>query len=107
MNNHGQNLLYLSFGAVGSVNYLYYAPIVLFFGYGIVEFLKIKYPQNGFNGYVDLIRNNKFFVFEAKGKLEIILFVYLLATLPIDFMGRIVKVVLIGQLLLMKYKINQ
>ena len=35
-NNHGQNLLYISFGSMGFVNYLYYAPIVLFFAYGIV-----------------------------------------------------------------------
>ena len=63
MNNHGQNLLYISFGAVGYVNFLYYSPIVLFFGYGIVEYVKIKYPQNGFNGYVDLIRNSKFHIF--------------------------------------------
>ena len=36
MSNHGQNLLYISFGSIGFVNYLYYAPIVLFFAYGIV-----------------------------------------------------------------------
>lgn len=35
-NNHGQNLLYVSFGSVGFVNYIYYAPIVLFFAFGIV-----------------------------------------------------------------------
>jgi hypothetical protein len=35
-NNHGQNLLYISFGAVGYINYLYYAPIALFFAYGIM-----------------------------------------------------------------------
>lgn len=36
LNNHGQNLLYISFGSIGFVNYIYYAPIVLFFSYGIV-----------------------------------------------------------------------
>ena len=35
-NNHGQNLLYISFGSVGFANYIYYAPIVLFFAYNIV-----------------------------------------------------------------------
>ena len=35
MNNHGQNLMYLTFGFAGHVNYLFYAPITLFFGYGI------------------------------------------------------------------------
>lgn len=63
MNNHGQNLLYITFGAVGHVNYLYYSPIVLFFGYGIVEYVKIKYPVNRFNGYIDLIRNNRYYIF--------------------------------------------
>jgi hypothetical protein len=36
LNNHGQNLLYISFGSMGFVNYLYYFPIVLFFAYGII-----------------------------------------------------------------------
>jgi hypothetical protein len=31
----------------------------------------------------------------------------MLVTLPLDFMGRIIKLFLIGQLLLVKYKINQ
>ena len=35
MNNHGQNLLYISFGMSGPVNYLYYAPIALFFLFGV------------------------------------------------------------------------
>lgn len=34
-NNHGQNILYIVFGSMGYINYLYYAPIVLFFAYGI------------------------------------------------------------------------
>ena len=36
MNNHGQNILYVSFGAIGFVNYLYYSPIVVFFLFGVV-----------------------------------------------------------------------
>lgn len=36
LNNHGQNLLYISIGSLGFINYLYYAPIVLFFAYGIL-----------------------------------------------------------------------
>ena len=35
-NNHGQNLIYISFGSVGFTNFIYFAPIVLFFAYGIV-----------------------------------------------------------------------
>ena len=44
LNNHGQNIMYITFGISGQVNYLYYAPIALFFGYGIAEYIKIKYP---------------------------------------------------------------
>lgn len=36
LNNHGQNLLYISIGSLGFINYLYYAPIVIFFAYGIL-----------------------------------------------------------------------
>lgn len=63
MNNHGQNILYISFGATGYVNYLYYAPIVLFFGYGIVEYVNMKWPDNKYKSYVDMVRNNKYYVF--------------------------------------------
>lgn len=50
-NNHGQNIFYITVGGMGSVNYLFYAPIVLFFGYGIVEYVNIKYPQHAINRY--------------------------------------------------------
>lgn len=36
MNNHGQNILYIAIGSLGFINYLYYAPIVVFFAYNIV-----------------------------------------------------------------------
>lgn len=106
MNNHGQNILYITFGATGHVNYLYYSPIVLFFGYGIVEYIKIKHPQFKYSNHIDMIRNNKFYIFEMKGKLELIFLIYLIATLPFDFMGRLIKIFLLGQLLIMKYKVN-
>jgi hypothetical protein len=32
--------------------------------------------------------------------------VYLIVTLPFDFLGRVVKVFLMGQLLMLKYKMN-
>jgi len=64
MNNHGQNILYISVGSMGFVNYLYYAPIVLFFAFNIVEFVKIKFPTSNFNAlYGDMIRNYKFYVY--------------------------------------------
>lgn len=105
-NNHGQNIMYITLGGIGYVNYLYYAPIVLFFAYGIVEFVKIKFPQNGLNVYGEVIRNNRHAVFEAKAKLEIAFFVFLLVTLPFDLGGRLIKLFLIGQFLLVKYKVN-
>ena len=67
MNNHGQNLMYITFGISGSINYLYYSPIVLFFGYGIAEYVKINYPQNKYINYVDMVRNNRGKIFETKG----------------------------------------
>jgi hypothetical protein len=105
-NNHGQNIFYITVGGIGFTNYLYYSPIVLFFAYGIVEFIKIKYPQNTLNTYGEIIRKNRYWVFETKAKLEIIFFLFVLVTLPFDFGGRIIKLFLIGQFLLVKYKVN-
>ncbi len=106
LNNHGQNLLYISFGALGFVNYLYYSPIALFFFYGIVEFLNLKYPQLAINHYGSIIRSNRFYVMEGRCKLEIAFFVYLLLSLPFDLMGRLIKLFMIGQYLLIKYRIS-
>lgn len=36
LNNHGQNVLYLLIGSLGFVNYLYYAPVILFFAFNLV-----------------------------------------------------------------------
>lgn len=44
-------------------------------------------------------------MFETKSILEIAFFVFLLLTLPFDF-GRIIKLFLMGQFLLVKYKVN-
>ena len=107
MNNHGQNILYSSFGAIGFVNYLYYAPIVLFFCYGVIEFLRLKLPDLAFNRYGDLIRHNKWWVYEGKCRLEIFFFLYLVFTLPFDLMGRGLKCFIMGQFLFIKYRINQ
>lgn len=68
--------------------------------------MKIKFPQNGFNYYGDLVRYNKFYIYEGKGRIEIFVFLYMLVSLPLDFMGRIIKVFLMGQYLLIKYRIN-
>ena len=106
VNNHGQNLLYIASGMIGFVNYLYYAPMVVFFLYGIAEFVKIKYPQSGMAAYADLARNNKGAVLECKGYLELIFVGYLLLTLPLDFMGRAVKAFITAQVLVIKYSLN-
>lgn len=106
MNNHGQNLLYISFGAIGFVNYLYYAPMVLFFAYNIVEFVKIKFPSLNFNQYGDVIRHNKFWIHEGKSRIELFFFFYLLFTLPLDFMGRAIKCFMMGQFLFIKYRLS-
>lgn len=62
-NNHGQNLLWITLGGLGFINYLFYSPIVLFFAFGIVEFMRIKFPQSGLNAYGDIFRNNKNAIF--------------------------------------------
>ena len=49
LNNHGQNLMYIGLGAMGTVNLLYYAPLILFFVFGFAEFLNQKYPNGRFS----------------------------------------------------------
>lgn len=107
MNNHGQNLLYISIGSLGFINYLYYAPIALFFAYNIVEFVKIKFPSHSFNAsYGDIIRYNKFYVYEGKCKIELAFLAYCIVTLPFDLMGRLIKIFIMAQFLLVKYRLN-
>jgi hypothetical protein len=66
MNNHGQNLLYIAFGALGFVNYLYYAPIALFFFYGISEYINIKHPNANISQYIAIIRHHRFYILEGR-----------------------------------------
>lgn len=106
-NNHGQNILYISVGCMGFVNYLYYAPIVLFFAFNIVEFVKIKFPGSNFNVlYGDMIRHYKFYVYEGKCRIEMVFLAYCVVTLPLDFLGRAIKVFVLAQMFLVKYRIN-
>lgn len=88
------------------MNYLFYAPIVIFFAYNIIEFIKIKFPANSFNAYGDVIRYNKFYVYEGKCKAEIIFLVYCICTLPLDLMGRAIKVFIMAQFLMVKYRLS-
>lgn len=36
MNPHGQNILYIGMGCIGYINFLFYAPLILYFGYSLV-----------------------------------------------------------------------
>lgn len=49
LNNHGQNIMYLGVGVVGQVNLLYYAPIILFFAFGLAEYINQKYPNTKYS----------------------------------------------------------
>jgi hypothetical protein len=106
MNNHGQNLLYVSFGAIGFTNYLYYAPMVLFFFYGIVEFVRLYFPSFSLNRAGDLIRYNKWWVYEGKCRLEIFFCLYCILSLPFDFMNRGLKCFIMVQFLFIKFRIS-
>lgn len=35
MNNHGQNILYIGMGCVGNTNFLFFAPLMIYFFYGL------------------------------------------------------------------------
>ena len=104
--NHGQNLLYIATGMIGFTNYLFYAPIVIFFAYAVVEFVKIKYPLSGMSAYADIIRNNKNAVLECKAYLELIWVGYLVVTLPLGFISRAVKAYITAQVLIVKYGLS-
>lgn len=110
MNHHGQNVLYLGMGAAGQPNFLFYAPLLLYFFYGLAEFYNQLYPQNTGNpklrGYVEQVRTHKWFFMETKSRLEIIYFVYLLVTIPLDF-SRILKCLLMGQYNMLRYRATQ
>ena len=60
-------------GYTGGVNFLYYSPLVLYFAYGIVEYVNQKYNNTSlapkYMPYVTAIRNQKFYIMEGKGKL--------------------------------------
>lgn len=106
VSNHGQNLLYIATGMIGFTNYLFYAPIVIFFAYAIAEFVKIKYPLSGMAAYADIIRNNKNAFLECKAYLELIWVGYLVVTLPLGLLSRAVKALLTAQILIVKYGLS-
>jgi hypothetical protein len=72
-NSHGQNILYLGMGCVGNTNFLFFAPLILYFFYGLSEFYNQMVPAGAgsskLRGYVDQIRNNRFYFMETKSRL--------------------------------------
>ena len=95
-------------GCIGSTNFLFYAPLALYFFYGLAEFYNQKMPgaiSPKIKEAVDVIRTNRWLFMEAKSRIEIIYFIYLLITIPIDF-SRILKCVLIGQYNMLKYRVS-
>ena len=102
--------MYIGMGSMGHVNFLFYAPLILFFAFGIIEFINQKYSNTTlapkYMPFVNMIRHNKYYVMEGRGKLEITYFVFLILSLPLDFLNRMLKVVLMGQYLLLKFRIS-
>lgn len=64
--------MYIGLGAMGYVNFLYYAPLIIFFAFGFVEYVNQKYPNTKYSEkympWINLIRNQKFYVYEGKAK---------------------------------------
>ena len=67
LNPHGQNILYIGMGCVGNTNFLFFAPLILYFFYGLAEFYNQMFPAGAgagspkIKGYVDTIRNNRWY----------------------------------------------
>lgn len=57
--------------------------------------------------YINMARNQKFYIMEGKAKLEIVCFIFLICSLPLDFFNRMLKVFIMGQYMLMKFRISQ
>jgi hypothetical protein len=91
---------------LGFINYLYYAPIALFFAYNIFDYIKFKFPDSTLNKYGVIIRYNRFYIYEGKCKIEIAFLVYCIVTLPFDLMGRLIKIFIMAQFLMVKYRLN-
>ena len=56
--------------------------------------------------YVNLMRTQKYYIMEGKSKIEIVYFVFVICSLPFDFFNKLIKVFLMGQYLLMKYRVT-
>ena len=53
-----------------------------------------------------MVRSNRAKIFETKGILEILFLVYTCVTIFFDLFSKAIKIFLMGQMLLMKYKIS-
>ena len=59
-------------GCVGNINFMFYAPLVLYFFYGLAEFYNQKMPgaiSPKVKDLVDTIRHHRWFFMEAKSRL--------------------------------------
>lgn len=95
-------------GCIGNTNFLFFAPLILYFFYALAEFYNQKLPgaiSPKLNQAVDVMRQNRWLFVEGKARIEIIYFIYLLVTIPIDF-SRILKCLLIGQYNLLKFRMS-
>lgn len=65
LNNHGQNVIYLGMGLAGQPNFLFFAPLILYFVYALAEFYNLMYTAGTgsakIRGYVDQIRAHRWF----------------------------------------------
>ena len=96
-------------GCIGHKNFLFYAPLILYFFYGLAEFYNQKMygaisPK--IKNAVDTIRHHRWTIMEGKSRLEIIYFIYLLITIPVDF-SRILKCILMFQFNMLKFRASQ
>jgi hypothetical protein len=60
-------------GCVSNTNFLFFAPLILYFIFGLCEFYNQLVPAGTgspkVRGYVDQIRNNRFYFMETKSRL--------------------------------------
>jgi hypothetical protein len=74
-NSHGQNIFYIGMGFLGYTNFLFTAPLMLYFAYSLVEFynqmfpLAVNSPPSTLQSFISTIRNNRFYIMEGKSRL--------------------------------------
>ena len=72
MNPHGQNILYIGMGCMGQSNFLFFAPLILYFFFALAEFYNQKMPgaiSPKVNDLVNQIRQHRWTFMESKSRL--------------------------------------